>query len=344
MNRKTIGIILPLILMLGAFTPVLAQTSDKECETCGMTVDSMGQERFKILDSNGTRHYACCPGCTFKLLKTYTELNITSFCDLKGPSYPITIVAKKAGSVATINPTSALIINGGSCAKNRIVYDSAAADELLGPSHNGTSQWLSPITNATVMFNATRMGIAEALLMFGEGMVSPCDKCGMNVDPTGQARLRILDGNGTTHIACCPMCALKLLNSTNGELSFSSYCDYYGPSAPIKVSIKAFGGDLQVTPSTVLVINGGGCTKNRIVYNSTAADALLAPPNNGTSKWLSPMTNDTVLANATRMTLPAALQVAIPEFSAPMMIAAFISLGLLVVFATKHRRPASQTR
>ncbi len=303
-----------------------------------MTVDSLGQARFKIYDASSIRHYACCPGCAFKLLKTYGELNITSFCDLNGPNYPITIVAKKYGSVATISPTSALVLMGGSCTKNRIVYNSAAADILLGPLHNGTSQWLSPMTNATVLPNCTRIGIAEAVLKNGGGTVSPCEKCGMNVDPTGQARFRILDTNGLTHIACCPMCAFKLLNSTNGELNFTSYCDYYGPSYPIKVSIKAYANDVQVTPSTVLIIMGGGCTKNRIVYNSTAADALLALPNNGTSQWLSPMTNDTVLANATRMTVAQAAVQAIPEFSTTAMILTLTGLSAIAVLAAKRKR------
>lgn len=343
MKTTALGIAL-LVVLLSSMTPAFAQTSDKECDACGMTVDSMGQTRFKIVDPDGNRYYACCPGCAFRLLKTNAELNITSFCDLNGPAYPITIAAKKSGSIATISPTSALVIAGGSCTKNRIVYNAAAADELLGPLHNGTSQWLSPMTNATVLPNCTRIGLAEAVLKFGEGTISSCEKCGMNVDPTGQARLRILDANGTTHIACCPMCALKLLNTTNGQFSMSSYCDYYGPSVPINVRIGAFGSDLQVTPSTVLLIMGGGCTKNRIVVNSTAADALLSFPNNGTSKWLSPMTNDTLLANSTRMTVAQAVQTVIPEFSAPTMILAFVVLSALITLANKHyRRPQHQT-
>jgi hypothetical protein len=83
----------------------------------------MGQARYSIVDANGTRHYACCPMCAFKLLKTYGDLNITTFCDYNGPSAPITINAKRNGSVVTVNPTSAVVIMGGSCAKNRLVYN-----------------------------------------------------------------------------------------------------------------------------------------------------------------------------------------------------------------------------
>jgi hypothetical protein len=340
MNRIATGIVFSALIVLGLLLPVSAQTVDQECETCGMTVDTMGQVRFKILDATGARHYACCPICALKLVKTYGELNISSFCDMNGPNYPITIAARNYGSVVTISPTSALILMAGSCTKNRIVYNSAAADALLAPPRNGTSSWLSPMTNSTVQANATRIGLAEAVLQQGGGITSPCEKCGMDVNPTGQARFRIVDTNGTTHIACCPMCALKLLNNTNGELNITSYCDYYGPSYPIKISIKAYGNQVQVIPSTALIINGGSCTKNRIVYNSSAADALLAPPNDGTSQWLPSNTNATVLANATRMTISqAALTYGVPEFSAAAMILVFASVVAFVVFATKrHRR------
>jgi len=285
-----------------------------------MTVDAMGQTRFNIVDVNGTRHYACCPVCALRLLKSYGELNITSFCDEYGPSYPITIQIKSYGSEVTVNPASALILLGGGCAKNRIVYNSSAADALLAPPKNGTSRWLSPITNATVLPNATRVGVAQAALTNGGGTTLQCEKCGMDVDVTGQARFRIVDANGTTHIACCPMCMLKILSNTGGEFNVTSYCDYYGPSYPIRISIKGYGSEVTVDPPSALIITGGGCVKNRIVFNSTAADALLAPPNNGTSKWLSPLQNATVLPSAPRLTISEATLQAmggatIPEFS-----------------------------
>jgi hypothetical protein len=339
-RHRALGIVVSSVIIFGLFAPVFAQTGTQQCEKCGMTVDAMGQARFKIYDANGTRHYACCPICALKLVKTYGELNITSFCDLNGPAYPITLAAKSNGSVATISPTTALIIMGGSCTKNRIVYNSAAADVLLSSLHNGTSQYLSPMTNDTVLPNCTRIGLAEAVLQQGGGTTTKCEQCSMMVDATGQARFRMLDTNGTTHIACCPMCALKLVNKTNGELNISSYCDYYGPSYPIKIGIKANGSVVEVTPPTALIINGGGCAKNRIVYNSTAADVLLAAPNNGTSQWLSPMTNATVLPNATRMTVVQAVATyAVPEFSAATIIFSLVGAGVFALLLNKKRYP-----
>jgi Dockerin type I domain len=300
LNRQFSIPIFAAIILFGLIAPAFAPTGDQLCEQCGMTVDAMNQARFNIVDVDGTRHYACCPICTLKLVKTYGQLNITSFCDYNGPASPITIRITHYGSVVTLSPPSALIIIGGSCTKNRIVCDAVAADLLLAPPNNGTSQWLSPITNDTVLPNATRIGIVQAALQHGGGTPCPCEQCGMTVDATGQARFRILDAYGTTHIACCPVCTMKLVK-TYGRFNITSYCDQYGPSHPIKMNIEKYGSQLQVTPSTAMIIIGGSCSKNRIVYNSSAADILLAPPNNGTSQWLSPLSNSTVEANATRM-------------------------------------------
>ena len=294
--------ILIITFLLVSGLPILTycQVPTKPCAQCGMDVDATGQARFRIIDSSGDQHVACCPVCAFKLIKTYGELNITSFCDYNGPTYPIFISTKMYGSELTVNPQSALIILGGGCTKNRIVYNAAAADALLSPSNSGTSKYLSPLTNATVLPNATRVGIAQAVLQYGGGATSVCEQCGMTVDVTGQARFKIFDATGTLHVACCPVCALRL-QRTYGDLNITSFCDYNGPSYPITINARNNGTDVTVNPSDALIIAAGSCTKNRIVYNSLAADNLLGPPNNGTSKYLSPLTNATVAENATRL-------------------------------------------
>jgi hypothetical protein len=280
----------------------------KLCDSCGMTVDSTGQNRYQIFDAAGHRYYACCPVCAFKLIKTYGDLNITSFCDYNGPSFPITIVAKNHGSIITVNPPTATVIIGGSCSKNRLVYNSQAADALIAAPNNGTSQWLSPLSNVQVAVNATRLNIAKAVLQYGGGESVACESCGMVVDVNNQARCAIFDANGTQHVACCPVCALKLLK-TYGALNYTAICDYNGPSKLISINAKNYGADVTVSPSTALVIVGGSCTKNRFVFDSASADALLAPSNNGTSQWIYGMYNATVASNATRLDIAtAALQ------------------------------------
>ena len=293
-------LIIAALLISGVASLTQGQMATKPCDACGMSVDAIGQARFKIVDALGHQYVACCPVCALKLIKTYGELSISTFCDLNGPNYPITINAKQYGSVLTVNPQNAVIILGGGCPKNRLVFNAAAADALLASPNNGASQWLSPMTNSTVLPNATRIGIAQAVLQYGGGVTSVCEQCGMNVDVTGQARFKIFDATGTLHIACCPICALRL-QRTYGDLNITAFCDYYGPNYPISIISKNNGTDVSVNPSDALIITAGSCAKNRIVYNSSAADALLALPNNGTSKWLSPLSNDTANANPTSM-------------------------------------------
>jgi hypothetical protein len=293
-------ILITLLIVSGLFPLAYGQVETRPCESCGMNLDATGQARYRIIDDSGSQHIACCPICALKLLKTYGELNITTFCDYNGPTHPITISAKMHGSVLTVNPQTALVLIGGGCTKNRLVYDSAAGDALLAPPNNGTSKWLSQLTNDTVAANATRIGIAQAVLQYGGGATSACESCGMTVDVTGQARFKIFDNTGTLHIACCPICALRLQRIYR-DLNITTFCDYYGPNYPIIINARNNGTDVTVNPPDALIIAAGSCTKNRIVYNPSAADALLAPPNNGTSKWLSQLTNDTVAANATRI-------------------------------------------
>ncbi len=299
------------ILTSALFVVSAPQTGAQEtvpCDSCGMALDETAQARYVIVDPLGTRYYACCPACAFKLLKAHSELTITSFCDYNGPSSPITLSARNHGSDITVNPTSAVVILGGGCTKNRLVYNTQAADALLSAPNFGTSQWLSTAYNVTVPSSATRLSIAAAVLQFGGGESMTCEACGMTVDVASQSRCRIFDDAGNLHIACCPVCGLKLLK-TYGSLDYTAICDYTGPSNPISISARNYGATVTVTPSTALVIVGGGCTKNRLVADSASADALLASPYYGVSPWLTPTYNVTVASNATRLSIAqAALQ------------------------------------
>lgn len=305
--RKLFCSMLITLFMVSTFfvlTPVLAQDS-RPCDSCGMALDATAQARYRITDQSGHQYYACCPICAFKLIKTYGDLTITSFCDYNGPSNPITIVAKNHGSIVTVNPPTAIVLAAGSCLKNRLVYNSQAADALLATPNSGTSKWLSPTSNVTVQANATRLSVYQAVLQYGGGESVACESCGMTVESASQSRIRIFDSNNTLHVACCPVCGLKLLK-TYAALNYTAICDYNGPSQTITITAKNYGADVTVTPSTALVIVGGSCTKNRFVADSASADALLAPQNNGTSPWLYGMNNATVASNATRLSVVAA--------------------------------------
>ena len=264
-------------MLASFFGAVTAQTEYKNCEQCGMKVDTVGQARFVIVDSNGDNHIACCPICALKMLKDYSSLAISSFCDCLGPDYPILITATNHGKDVTVNPESALIIAGGSCTKNRIVYGPEAADALLSSPNNGTSRWLSPLTNDPVAKNATRLSINQAAIKYSGITLDStiCETCEMTVSADSQTRYRITDAQGNRHYVECFMCALQLINQYE-ILHIETTCDWYGPGYPIIIDTTGFGQNIEVSPTTAMYLRGGSCVLARAAYNQSAADNLLA--------------------------------------------------------------------
>jgi hypothetical protein len=276
-SAKIATVFIILMISISFLSMVSTETQDDVCEQCGMTLDFVGQYRFRIVDQSGNTHVACCPVCALKLLKTYPSLNITTFCDYRGPNYPITIVATNHGKDVTVNPPTALLIVGGSCSRNRIVYGPEAADALLSSPNNGTSIWLSPLMNDTVAKNATRLSIGQAAVMFSG--VTPdsteCEVCGMTVTADSQSRYKVIDGEGNRHYVECFMCALKLINQYE-TLRIETTCDWYGPGYDIVIESKQYGQEVTVSPSTAIFLRGGSCVTARAAFNQTAADNLVA--------------------------------------------------------------------
>ncbi len=270
------------------------------CEQCGMTVDSVSQSHLMVVDSTGTSHYVECLKCAFKLLPKLGALNITTYCDWYGPNNTITINLKEDGNIVAVNPTSAIFIDG-SCMKNRVCYNQTAVDDLF--ANNGTSPYLATIQNVTIPANATVMTVAQAAMKYAfspsasaspmESMgpmptnsMSPeasptvlttksCEVCGMDVTLADQVKYQIVDGNGTAHYAECYMCALRIVNKYN-DVNITTYCDWYGPNKTITVHSTNYGSQITVTPSTAMFLNGGSCVINRVAYDQTAANNLLA--------------------------------------------------------------------
>jgi hypothetical protein len=146
-----------------------------------------------------------------------------------------------------------------------------------------------------------------AALTYGQMPTQTCEACGMMVAADAQAHLKVVDSTGTTHYVDCLKCALRLLK-TYGELNVTATCDWNGPAFVIGINLKNYTdghyvNSTVVNPTSALFIDGG-CTKNRVVYNQAAADALLS--NNGTSQYMTMMQNVTIPSNATVLTIPQA--------------------------------------
>jgi hypothetical protein len=121
----------------------------------------------------------------------------------------------------------------------------------------------------------------------------------MEVGADAQEHFKVYDGNGTRHWVECIGCALKLLK-TYDTLRIETYCDWYGPDYPITADISGHGSVSNINPETALLLAGGGCTGNRVAYNQTAADALLA---NGFSQHTMMMMQQPLPANTNVTTI-----------------------------------------
>ena len=139
----------------------MAQT--QSCETCPMEVGVEAQEHFKVYDGNGTRHWVECIGCALKLLKTYDAVRIETYCDWYGPDYPIVADISQNGAVATVNPSTALILLGGGCTANRVAWNQTAADALLT---NGYSEYTMKMMQQALPVNTNVTTIPARALTF----------------------------------------------------------------------------------------------------------------------------------------------------------------------------------
>ena len=126
-----------------------------------------------------------------------------------------------------------------------------------------------------------------------------CETCPMQVGEDAQQHFAVYDGDGTRHWVECIGCALKLLK-TYDTIRIETYCDWYGPDYPVVAEISQQGAVTTVNPSTAVILMGGGCTANRVAYNQTAADELLA---NGYSEYTMMMMQQALPANTNVTTI-----------------------------------------
>jgi hypothetical protein len=185
------------------------------------------------------------------------------------------------------------------------------------------------IATLTCSIGISNLAIAQ---MQSDTETYDCETCPMTVGADAQDHLKVFDGNGTRHWVECIGCALKLLKTCD-TLHIETYCDWYGPNYTVTIDISEHGKVTTVTPDTALLLIGGGCTGNRVAYNQTAADSLLA---NGYSQYTMTMMQQTLPANTNTTSFPAkALTFTIADTaqpsSQPLMLALIAVVGIAVI-------------
>ena len=173
------------------------------------------------------------------------------------------------------------------------------------------------------------LAFAVTATLIGQSMAQTqtCETCPMEVGAEAQEHFKVYDGNGTRHWVECIGCALKLLK-TYDAIRIETYCDWYGPDYSIVADISQNGAVVTVNPSSALILMGGGCTANRVAWNQTAADALLA---NGYSEYTMKMMQQALPINTNVTTIPARAltfaasttrdEAGLPSYTVPFLIA-----------------------
>ena len=178
------------------------------------------------------------------------------------------------------------------------------------------------------------LAFAMAAGLIGQSLAQTqtCETCPMQVGLDAQQHFVVYDGDGTRHWVECIGCALKLLK-TYDTIRIETYCDWYGPDYPVVAEISQHGAVSTVNPSSAFILMGGGCTANRVAYNQTAADELLA---NGYSEYtmmmqqaLPPSTNVTTIQNRA-LTFAATSEETTPQ---SYLLPAVIAVAGIVVIA-----------
>ena len=146
------------------------------------------------------------------------------------------------------------------------------------------------------------LAFAMSVGLIGQSLAQTqtCESCPMQVGADAEKHFKVYDGGGSRHYVCCIGCALKTLK-TYDTLHIETFCDWYGPDYPVVVDISQHGNVTNVDPATALLLVGGGCTGNRVAYNQTAADALLA---NGFSEYTLLIGQQALPANTNVTTFP----------------------------------------
>jgi hypothetical protein len=207
--RSSSSITLLAILVSFSLTSVVnAQTQgDQICEVCGMTTSPEAQARYAATDGTGTVHYVECFMCALNLVKDYSKVHIVTCCDWYGPEYTITVDSNNFGNEVTVNPPTAMFLNGGSCVINRAAYNQTAADMLLA---NGYSQFTLSDQHYALPSNTKVTNALNAALEYGKESET-------TGSPQTNVVLIAVAVMGAVVIAGSLLAFRKMRNSTNGE-------------------------------------------------------------------------------------------------------------------------------
>ncbi len=135
-----------------------------------MKVSPEAQVRYLATDGTGAVHFVECFMCALNLVKSYNQVHIATSCDWYGPEYPVTVDSSSFGKDVTVDPSTAIFLNGGSCVINRAAYNQTAANALLT---NGFSQYTLSDQHYALPSNTKVASVLTSTLEYGETSTPP---------------------------------------------------------------------------------------------------------------------------------------------------------------------------
>ena len=130
--KKALAIPLALLLMGSILSVVGANSYVNEssvalCMACGMKVTKSDPSTLTVSSSGQPDQYACCPVCALEVALYYKDAVVTGTCISSGQKITFNV---RDSALDSVSPSTALMLSGGSCAKNKLCYDDANAAAL----------------------------------------------------------------------------------------------------------------------------------------------------------------------------------------------------------------------
>ena len=169
--KKTLAIPLALLLMGSILSVVGANSYVNEssvalCMACGMKITKSDPSTLVVSSSGQPDQYACCPVCALEVGLYYKNAAISGACISSGQKITFTV---KDSVLASVSPSTALMLAGGSCAKNKLCYDEANATAL-----KTKLDWAAavPVKTSAQVFDAANTKFATATILPKPNLVS----------------------------------------------------------------------------------------------------------------------------------------------------------------------------
>jgi len=226
---------LTLCLLLGLASSFAQSPYDSEhnhfCHRCGMAVPKTGKE-IKVTGVKQAPWYQCCPMCAFKdvLEDGGGKGTITAYGAISKKEIKFTI---KDGKIEKMQPTTAIVLVGGSCMKNKIFINRKNGEQFVAKHDWAKNEMLKP---------------AKQLFMKIKKNANPqstCATCSVDLKGHEKTAFVILTKEKKRMVSCCAHCGLFMMHKLKDKVKRAITTDFVtGELIAAKKAIYVVGSKL----------------------------------------------------------------------------------------------------